>query len=122
MNPAWKSRLWLLVLITAGLAPAVFSQITTATIVGTVTDPSGAVLPGAQISARNVETGLIRNVVSSDVGAYRLEFLPIGNYVIELTAAGFKKASRSGIELQVNDTSRVDIVLQIGQVSETVTV
>jgi len=122
MNSAWKARQWLLVLLITGLAPAGFSQITTATIVGTISDPSGAVLPGAQITARSVETGLTRSVVSSDVGAYRLEFLPVGSYVLEVTAAGFKRANRSGIELQVNDTLRVDIALQIGQVSETVTV
>ncbi len=101
---------------------AATAQVTTATIVGTISDPSGAVLPGAQITARNVETGLTRVVSSSEVGAYRVEFLPVGNYVLEVTAPGFKKASRSGIELQVNDTVRVDIPLTVGQVSETVLV
>jgi hypothetical protein len=122
MNSAWKTRPWLLALAFASLPLAAFAQITTATIVGTISDPSGAVLPGAQIVARNVDTGLTRTVLSSDVGVYRLEFLPVGNYVLEVTAVGFKKANRSGIELQVNDTVRVDIALTIGQVSETVTV
>ncbi len=122
MKSSRNAPSWLLVLIFAGLPLAAPAQITTATIVGTISDPSGAVLPGAQITARNVETGLTRDVTSSEVGAYRIEFLPVGNYVVEVTAPGFKTASRSGIELQVNDTVRVDVTLVVGQVSETVTV
>lgn len=98
------------------------AQITTATIVGTITDPSGANLPGAQVTVRNVDTGLTRTVSSNETGAYRLEFLPVGNYVLEVTANGLKKASQSGIVLQVNDTARVDVALTVGQVSETVTI
>ncbi|MBS1789475.1 MAG: TonB-dependent receptor [Acidobacteria bacterium] len=101
---------------------AVFAQVTTATIVGTISDPSGATLPGAQVTARNVDTGLTRTVVSGEEGTYRLEFLPVGNYVLEVTANGLKKFSRSGIVLQVNDTARVDVTLTVGQVSETVTI
>jgi hypothetical protein len=98
------------------------AQVTSATIVGTITDPGGSIMPGAQVTARNVDTGLTRTVNSSDVGAYRLEFLPVGNYAIEVTAAGFKKAYIPGIVLQVNDTARVDVALTVGQVSESVTV
>jgi hypothetical protein len=98
------------------------SQVTTATMVGTVSDPSGATTPGAQVTARNVDTGLTRNVTSGEDGSYRLEFLPVGNYALEVTSAGFKKAYLSGILLQVNDTARVDVSLTVGQVTETVTV
>jgi hypothetical protein len=98
------------------------AQVTTATIVGTVSDPSGSTVPGAQVTARNVDTGLTRSVTSGDSGTYRLEFLPVGKYDIEVTYAGFKKALLSGIVLQVNDTSRVDVSLAVGQVNETVTV
>ncbi|MEK6335604.1 MAG: TonB-dependent receptor [Acidobacteriota bacterium] len=101
---------------------AVHAQVTTATIVGTVTDPGGAIVPAAQVTGRNADTGLARTVTSSEAGSYRLEFLPVGNYVIEVTAAGFKKAYLSGIVLQINDTIRVDVALTVGQVSETVTV
>jgi carboxypeptidase family protein len=98
------------------------AQVTTATIVGNVADPSGAIVAGAQVTARNADTGLTRTVTSSDEGSYRLEFLPVGNYVVEVTATGFKKAYLNGIVLQVNDTTRVDVSLTVGQVSETVTV
>ena len=101
---------------------AVAAQVTTATIVGTITDPSGASLPGAQVAARNVDTGLIRTVVSGEDGSYRIEFLPVGNYALDVTANGLKKVSRTGIVLQVNDTARVDVTLTVGQVSETVTI
>jgi hypothetical protein len=98
-------------------------QITTATIIGTITDPGGAQVPNASVTARNVDTGLTRTVTSGDDGTFRLEFLPIGNYVVEVTpASGFKKAARSGIVLQVNDTARVDIALEVGSVSENVTI
>ena len=101
---------------------AAVAQITTATIVGTVTDSGGAVVAGAQVSARNVDTGLTRTAPSSDAGTYRLEFLPVGKYVVEVTFTGFKTAQLNDIVLQVNDTTRVNVSLTVGQVSETVTI
>lgn len=101
---------------------AAAAQVTTATIVGTISDPSGATMPGAQVTARNVDTGLTRTVSSGADGTYRLEFLPVGNYALEVTTSGFKKAYLSGIVLRVNDTARVDVALTVGQVTETVTV
>ena len=104
------------------LVSAAHAQITSATIVGTVTDSSGAALPGATVTARNVDTGFTRTVPSNEDGAYRLEFLPIGSYVVEVTLAGFKTSTRSGIVLNVNDTTRVDASLSVGGVAEAVTV
>src|SRR5829696_4131309 len=104
------------------LAPVVGAQVTTATIVGTVRDASGGALPGVTVTARNVDTGFVRDLPSSDTGAYRLEFLPIGPYVVEAKLQGFKTASRGGIVLNVNDSVRVDFALEIGTLNETVTV
>jgi hypothetical protein len=98
------------------------AQITTATIVGTATDPNGAPVPAASVTARNRDTGLTRTVTSGEDGGYRLEFLPVGNYVIEVTATGFKKTYRDGVVLHVNDTARVDISLEVGSVEQQVTV
>ena len=112
----------LALLVAFPLATSAGAQVTTATIVGTITDASGAALPGATVTARNVETGFNRTVPSGEVGAYRLEFLPIGRYAVEVTLAGFKTVNRSGIVLQVNDTARVNVTLDIGGVAETVTV
>jgi len=101
---------------------AIQAQVTSATIVGTVTDPSGAAVAGAQVTARNIDTGLARTVSSGDDGTYRLEFLPVGNYAVEVTTTGFKKSYLNNIVLQVNDTVRVDVALTVGLVNETVTV
>jgi outer membrane receptor protein involved in Fe transport len=110
----------------AGLFVAPFTamaQITTATIIGTVADPSGAPVPSARVTARNTETGLTRTVTTGEDGSYRIDFLPIGNYAVEVTAtSGFKKGFRDGIVLHVNDTLRVDLPLEVGSVSEQVTV
>jgi outer membrane receptor protein involved in Fe transport len=100
----------------------VTAQVTTATMVGTVTDPGGAKVPGAQVTAKAVETGLSRSVTANEEGDYRIEFLPTGKYTVEVTFTGFKKALLSDIVLQVNETARVDVALAVGQVSETVTI
>jgi outer membrane receptor protein involved in Fe transport len=108
----------LLLLVPAGA----WAQSTTATMVGTVTDPGGAIVPNAQVTARNVDTGLSRTVNSSDEGTYRIEFLPVGKYTVDVTLSGFKRANVSDIVLEVNDTKRVDVSLAVGQVSESVTI
>ena len=117
----WIAAL-LVVLMAVPLASAASAQVTTATIVGTITDSSGAALPGATVTARNVDTGFTRTVPSNEDGAYRLEFLPIGPYVVEVSLSGFKTATRSGIVLSVNDTARVDASLSLGGIAETVNV
>src|SRR5512139_2960819 len=104
------------------LAPAASAQVTTAAIVGTITDSSGAALPGVTVTARNVETGFNRAVPSNEVGTYRLDFLPIGSYVVEASLSGFTTATRTGIVLSVNDTVRVDLSLSLGGLAESVTV
>ena len=117
------SHLALLAMLMAfPLAPAAGAQVTSAAIVGTITDSSGAALPGATVTARNVDTGFTRTVPSNEVGAYRLEFLPIGNYAVEVGLSGFNTSTKSGIVLRVNDTLRVDAALSLGGVAETVTV
>lgn len=105
------------------LPAAAVAQITTATIVGTISDPGGANVPNASVTAKNVDTGLTRTVTTGDDGSFRIEFLPVGNYTIEVAAAsGFKKAFRDGIVLRVNDTARMDFALEVGSVDEQVTV
>jgi hypothetical protein len=98
------------------------AQVTSAAVVGTITDGSGAALPGANVTARNVETGFVRTVPTNESGAYRLDFLPTGTYVVEIELSGFKTERRSGIVLNVNDTARVDAALAVGGVTEAVTV
>src|SRR3954452_12752092 len=101
---------------------AVDAQVTSAAVVGTITDSTGAPLPGVTVTARNVETGFVRAVPTNEAGAYRLDFLPTGTYVVEISLSGFKTERRTGIVLSVNDTARVDAAMAVGGLTETVNV
>jgi hypothetical protein len=109
-------------LATGPLAPRAAAQVTSATLVGTIADPTGGALPGVTVTARNADTGFTRETATSETGAYRIEFVPVGRYTVTATLSGFKTEVRSGIVLGVNDTARIDLVLQLGAISETVTV
>jgi len=119
-------RKTLFVLLFVGLfafaVTGVQAQITTATLVGTVSDSTGAVIPNAQVTAINVDTNLKHTVQSNGDGAYRLEFLPVGNYKLEVSASGFKAYTRTGIELTVAQIAQADVMMQIGKTGETVEV
>jgi len=108
----------LLVLLTAtaSLAQA------TAQLTGTVTDPSGGVLPGATVIATQTETGFKREVVTDADGFFSLPGIPVGPYKLEVTLQGFRTSVQTGIVLQVNDNQQVPIVLPLGDVAETITV
>lgn len=94
----------------------------TAQINGAVTDSSGAVLPGVEITATQVDTGLVRNVVSNETGAYTLTNLPVGPYKLEASLPGFRTYSQTGIVLQIGGNPTVNIALAVGALSETVEV
>src|SRR5262245_9274030 len=88
----------------------------TGTVVGTVKGPSGAVLPGAEVSAKNVETGIVRKVETGERGEYRLAALPVGTYDIETSVNGFQTGVRKGIVLSLGRDAVVDFSLQVGAV------
>jgi hypothetical protein len=90
--------------------------------VGTVTDTTGAVIPGAKVVVTNPEKGFVRQLESNSVGDYTAAKVPIGSYVVMAEAHGFQKLVRSGITLEVGQTLRVDLKLAVGQVSQEVTV
>jgi hypothetical protein len=98
------------------------AQITTTTVLGTVTDPTGASIPGAQVKVVNVDTNLSRTTQTDSDGAYRVEFLPVGNYKLEVSAPGFRGYVQQGIVLTVNENARADVKLQVGSTGENVTV
>jgi len=104
------------------LASDAAAQVTSATLVGSVHDSTGAALPGVSVAARNADTGFTRTVTTNETGAYRLDFLPIGRYSVEAALSGFKSEIRSGIVLAVNDAVRIDLTLQIGAIADSVTV
>ena len=98
------------------------AQATNAQMSGKVVDQTGAVIPNAKIDVQNTGTGLDRIVISSSNGEYEIPSLPAGAYRVNATAAGFKTYSQSGIVLEDGQNARVDVVLQIGNASETVQV
>src|SRR5262245_54150252 len=100
----------------------VSGQGSTAQIIGSVTDPSGAVLPGVEITATQTETGVSRTTVSNETGAFILPNLPVGPYKLEASLPGFRSFVQTGIVLQVNSNPAIKITMQVGQVSETIEV
>jgi hypothetical protein len=92
------------------------------TVTGTVTDSQGAVMAGANIEARNLETDTVARTTTNSSGAYVLPFLGIGHYSVSASVAGFKKSMQSNIELRVTDRVQVDFKMEIGAVNEQVTV
>ena len=108
--------LWLL---TAG---SVWSQDTKGTITGRVTDPSGSVIPGAQVVVTNSAMGTKSDLTTNAEGIYRAAALSPGIYQIEVVATGFKKALRPGIEVRVQDRLDINVALEIGASEQSVTV
>ncbi len=113
----------LLVAVAVGLvAFTSFAQSDRGTITGTVADPAGAVVAAAPIEIRNVETGVVSRTESSATGNYTLPQLPAGQYELSVTVSGFKKYVRQSLTVGVAQTFRVDIVLEVGSNTESVTV
>ena len=96
--------------------------VSTAQVNGTVKDPSGAGLPGVTVTATQTDTGLMRTTVTDDTGSYILQNLPVGPYRLEAELQGFRKFVQTGIVLQVNANPTLNVTLQLGQVTETITV
>src|SRR5579872_6065148 len=113
-------HLAVLLLAVAALSFTVKAQ--DATIVGTITDPSGAAVPNVKVSATSIETGLVSTAVTADSGTYVIPELRIGHYDVKAEASGFKIAEQKGLVLQVGDRTRIDFQMQLGGAQETVTV
>src|SRR4029077_9681645 len=98
------------------------AQVSGATLTGTVTDPSGAVVPKAAIAIKGVATGVTREVVTDSAGFYSVPNLLPGSYEVSVTAPGFSTLVRTSITLTVGAQQQLDISRQVGQVSQTVKV
>ena len=94
----------------------------TASLTGSVKDPSGAAVAGAQVTVANAEKGVTRELTTNSDGAYSAPALPIGSYDLTVTASGFKKYAAKGIVLRVADKVRLDVALQVGSASVEVVV
>src|SRR5207237_1652573 len=94
----------------------------TSTINGTVKDPSGAVLPGVEVTATQTSTNVSRQTVTDERGNFVLPNLPIGPYKVEATLPGFRTFVQTGIQLGVNQNPNLNVVMEVGQVSQEVEV
>ena len=103
-------------------AVAAYSQVTGATLGGTVTDPSGAAVPGAQISVKNNATGVTREVTSDSSGLYTVPNVIPGDYEIRVSAKGFSTARQSNVSLAVGQQQQLNFSLKVGETSQTVEV
>jgi hypothetical protein len=102
-------------------ASRAYTQVT-ASITGVITDPSGAPISAAAVTAKSVETGALRTTITDDAGRYLILSLPIGQYEVRVTKAGFRDAIRGGVNLVIGQEARVDLSLQVGTVEAQVSV
>lgn len=105
--------------ISPGTASA---QVLYGSIVGQVDDQSGATIPGAKVTATEQATGLIRETTADDGGRYTFQSIPSGNYSLKIVANGFRAMTQAQVQVTVNAVTRVDVKLELGSVSDTVTV
>lgn len=120
----WLLRRWLCLVAATGLVltGVQSSYAQSAQITGRVTDPSGAVVSGAEISVSNVETKLQKVSVTNEVGIYVVPFLTPGTYTMKVTQQGFKSITRPDTKLEVDQVARIDFTLEVGDTTESVTV
>ena len=118
-----KSRLSAAILMLAlACPPKAFAQAVSATLIGTVTDSSGATVPNATVTVIETQTGVSRKTTTTSDGVYTVPYLAPGVYRVEVENPGFKKFSRDNVGLAVSSTVRIDATLEPGAVSETVDV
>src|SRR5438270_4368466 len=111
-----------LLVLPLGITHLVLAQESTGTIVGQVTEASGAVIPNAGVNIKNVATNAVRTVTTGASGEFNVPFLAAGRYTITVEAPGFQSRTLEGITLEVGQTARVDTQLKVGTVSEIVQV
>lgn len=120
LRPVWIAGLAAL-LLSAGPAPA-YAQAVTGTLLGTVTDSTGGVVTGAQVTITNEGTGYTRVVRTDASGEYTAPQIPTGRYTILTEMDGFKASAVSGIEVGVDQRVRIDVALEVGAMTESVTI
>src|ERR1700674_2926171 len=119
----WRlSMAVLLGTILLGVSLPIVGQAVNATLLGTVTDSSGAAVANVRVTITETNTGISRASQTNDSGNYVFTDLPPGTYSVTAEQSGFKRASRAGVDVIVNTTGRVDLVLEPGSTSETITV
>jgi outer membrane receptor protein involved in Fe transport len=109
--------------VAAAAVPRIgYAQVLYGSIVGNVQDSSGATLPGATVTITSQETNLVRTAVTNETGAYSFTNVQAGTYEVKVSLQGFKESVKTAVPVTVNTVSRVDAALELGQLSETITV
>jgi hypothetical protein len=109
-------------ILMAATPSATFAQAVTGTLLGTVKDSSGAVIAGAKVTVTNEGTGFTRTVVSDTLGEYTTPSIPTGRYTVLAEMQGFKASALSGVEVGVDQRVRIDVSLEVGAMTESVTI
>ncbi len=111
--------LWLLLFV---CSMAVYAQSNEGSIAGTVVDPSGSAVEGAQVAVRNQGTGTTASATTASGGSFRFSSLLVGQYDVTVSSPGFSTTTQSGVAVQINSTASITIALTVGQENQTVTV
>lgn len=125
--PRLRSRLFACVvgIVLAGMLPCsqtLSAQTITGSVLGTVTDPSGAVIAGAQVEAKNVGTSVVTSTTTNAQGLYNIRFLPVGSYTVTISASGFSTETISQFQLEADQSVKFNVALKVGSASETMEV
>src|SRR4051812_38743827 len=116
------SRIAVSILFVLGLTISSQAQLPTATILGSVKDSSGAVVPGVALTARNTENGQTRTTETGGDGTYRFNALPVGSYEVRAEHAGFRTAVQSGLTLAISQEAVINFTMEVGAIEQTVAV
>jgi len=119
MASRWLQLAFLLILL---VASPLFASGPTGTITGTITAPSGAVVPKARVIVRNEETNATRDAETNEDGDYTVALLPPGRYRVAVESAGFRRSVFHGVSVDVDQTVRLDFALRVGAITEEVNV
>jgi outer membrane receptor protein involved in Fe transport len=120
--PIVRRVLFAALVLVFGVATLAAAQGTNGVITGLVADPQGGILPGVTVTVRNVDTGVIRTVVTEPDGRYRVPALPAGRYDVRAELQGFTTAEITGLTLTINQELRQDVTMTVGALQETITV
>ena len=115
-------RLAVVALVVISVCAATWAQTVTGSIRGSVMDQTGAAIPEAQISARNISTGVVTTTESDASGTYNIQTLPIGAYIVSAKKTGFKITANRPFSLEIDQIARIDLKREVGEVTTTVDV
>ena len=118
---SWSMAMFVVFAAYLGSSPNAFAQSDLTSVVGIVYDPSGAVVPKANVTLKNQATGAERKANTNDNGAFSVTNVPAGAYTLIVEATGFKRFAQSGNQVVANVTTTLDATLNVGDAAETVT-